>query len=690
MPNNMKWWEDPVLQPFFKSANTPSMKTEYTVSGADGKIQPNKPIDAIQTNQGLRMIHEGELKVSSPDGRFAVVPAKQIGQPALQQLEQQAKVPGFAQGVNAGITGILNGIGTLNAPANATVNAAKTASKPAPVISQNTPTDYHTLNIPTLTPAPENQGITYPTTNVTTAGGTQPKPAPVAPTPGVADQTLGTDIIRNYATGQGPYIQAITNNMMQRQGAAATAATAALKQQEAMGGMSAEQIASAQNIRQRDVGEQQSALEAQLAQTAESTQLGAAGQLQQIGTQANETDYQRTTAAEALNYNRQMTLATTQLNSGDYADAASTLNKLYPGSKIDFSSLVTDKNAAKVASAVSAIANYSSMPGMTADNAYAIMQKTGQLDGSNLSESDFRTMFAANQIQSDPIASIFANISDNSISSIIGETGGLIANTPENKAEIKRELGMLALTGGFSAQTGIDASKLNAAKYPMLYLAFGETASGEAAGYTFAGRTGDTFTFKDAASGKTITKNLTQVENSTDFATLAGVTPKTFTPDAGMTFTGGASGNTLGKFNESGLVWTAEGQTQSLSAGQNITLGSNFTVQNGSNVIPAGNYITNEDKTIGEKTVKTITAVGGANDGQVYVINDVFMNGSGPFSYKYDMQPDGSLKSTLLANGKIMGYRILMPDGSIDVQDSTGKYTETIRAGGGIRGRNDR
>lgn len=576
-------WDDPIFKPYFAAYQGKAKKPQVSLTGMGpgGTVDPNKPVDMINTTDGPKMLHEGELRITLPDGRFAVVPAKDVGPAALQQIQGQAQVGGYAAGKPLDqVT-----IDPKKAPLIAPIVSQPFSQAPAP---GGTTTDSAGTTIMPILQAPTVKAAPSPATS-----------APQAPPSG---QFNPQDVISSYAQGNGPYIQAITNQTLQNQGAAAAAGTAALGQKEAMAGMSPEATATAEAVRQRDVESQLGKTSADLATQAESTQLGAATTLQQIKTQQEQTQY-----------DRNMALVNTQLNAGDYTNAAETLKTLYPTSKIDFSSLITAKNQAQVASAVSTLANYASTPGMTFDEAYNLMDKTGALAGTNLSKTDAQKMFQADQIQSDPIASLFANVSDSSIKSIIGEAAGSLSET--DIPEIRHELGMLALTGGFSPQTGIDASKLTAAKYPKLYQAFGETATGEAAGYSFdpkTGRSGDKFTFKDAASGKTITKTLDQVQNNQDFATLAGVPYKPFTPDAGTWSTD----NSMGMFDEAGRIWkTSAGTkqtTQTLSPGERITLGSDFTVQNSSVNVPAGNYVVNTDK--------TITAVGGDNDGKTYVI----------------------------------------------------------------------
>lgn len=63
--------------------------------GEDGVLQRSMPTMMVNTQQGPRMIHEGEEIIRRPGGRTQVVPARQS---ALMQFEQKRRVPGYKPG----------------------------------------------------------------------------------------------------------------------------------------------------------------------------------------------------------------------------------------------------------------------------------------------------------------------------------------------------------------------------------------------------------------------------------------------------------------------------------------------------------------------------------------------------------------------------------------------------------------
>jgi len=76
------------------------MKPAYTGLGEDGKLQPNNPVDMAQTDRGVRMIHEGEIKYTTKDGKLVVIPASRVSQSMLKEIESEGNIPGYQLGVN--------------------------------------------------------------------------------------------------------------------------------------------------------------------------------------------------------------------------------------------------------------------------------------------------------------------------------------------------------------------------------------------------------------------------------------------------------------------------------------------------------------------------------------------------------------------------------------------------------------
>ena len=76
--------------------NQPS-QMQFTGYGEDGILQPDKPTEMVNTTEGQRLIHEGEVKVQYPDGNTVVVPAKDLPQKKLQKLQEKG-MKGFQAG----------------------------------------------------------------------------------------------------------------------------------------------------------------------------------------------------------------------------------------------------------------------------------------------------------------------------------------------------------------------------------------------------------------------------------------------------------------------------------------------------------------------------------------------------------------------------------------------------------------
>jgi len=95
MPSNYDWLKKPqAKQPKKNNAMTamPAGMRISTGYGSDGILQPGKPTNMFQTNQGRRLVHEGEELMKNPDGSMRV-----FSQPELQQF-QNSGMPGYQNG----------------------------------------------------------------------------------------------------------------------------------------------------------------------------------------------------------------------------------------------------------------------------------------------------------------------------------------------------------------------------------------------------------------------------------------------------------------------------------------------------------------------------------------------------------------------------------------------------------------
>jgi hypothetical protein len=456
MADLTKWWEDPIFQPFFQDIKKSAPQTtEYTGAGDNGIVEPQKPIDAIQTNNGLRMIHEGELKVVGPDGKFAILPANMVGQDALSQLEKQSKVPGFASGILAGIpqaaaldafnaaagknntspipagtssVSPLSMLSPVSSVVGAASNVAGQVARP-PVIAP-IPTITKPAQIKTPDAIVQDQNYVIPTLSPTNQPAATETKTPVPTTP--SDQDISAGIIRNYATGEGPYLQNIANRALQDQGAAGAAGTAALRQELTMAGATPEALQTAEAVRARDVGSESSKLQGTLAGQAMSEQLDAAQTLNTISANKENTDF-----------NRQILAATTAFSSGDVEGGARIFNSLYPDAKIDFSKLATSANQADFTDGMSTITQYSTT-GMTMDQLDPIFQRLGIYDKTGLTKDQVKGVLEDARMQSNPITRQIMTMSDDAIRYAFPE-----ANSADY-SKIRSGIAKFTLLGGVS------------------------------------------------------------------------------------------------------------------------------------------------------------------------------------------------------------------------------------------------
>ena len=537
---------------------------DYTGPGDDGQIDPNRPSETILTNDGTKFLHDDELKIVLSDGTMVVIPSKDIPQDMLELLEKQSGKGGFASG---GIIDPITGKTTTIDP-NATSTIQSAASQKAPVLTpqQSAPKTILPPAVSASAPA-ASPATTTPATQTpaeTPAASVQPSSIASETMAGLAAQQQWDRLSQGQTIAQNPNLTS----------SGATALQDTLRDQQG-----SKTAATAATLAQNDITNKQ-------------------------------------------------TLLQTQLSSGDYKDAAATMAILYPGSNIDFSSLITAKNAANLTSAMSSITTYATTAGMTVDKAYDLMNKSGALTGTNLSKTDFTNLFNAAQVQADPIAKLFAGVTDAGVSDLITaynsnpNVTNKIPTDATTAATLKSELAMFALQGGYTA-SGLDPTKFtsaDAASMPLLQKLLGQGSTSTYANYTFKSKNADgSYTFTDN-NGKTISMSSAQVAFDPTLSGLAGVPTQTFNADAtyGSSTAKGGGGSL---FNEGGNIWTAQGQTEAIPAGTQFTLDNAFGVQNSNVQVPKGDYVSNPDQTIGGITIKSITAVDGPNAGKTYVIN---------------------------------------------------------------------
>jgi hypothetical protein len=567
------WWQDPMYAGIFKDQQTATI--EPTGAGEDGKIQPLNPVGMLNTTQGPKMLHEGELQITNPDGSFAVIPSTMLPQSILRAMEQKSKMGGFASG----------GSGQL-------VEEPKYVEQP----KQQT-------NLGAIAP-PSNtqiQSLPNPVTQKT------PQPAGVLPpiTPAVrGDQDVATDVIRDYATGKGPYLQSLLNTALTKQGAAGAAGTAAMKQELAMAGAGQDALQTATAVRQRDVESQNAQLEADIANQAMEKQLGAAGTLSNIATAKEQTAYERQRYAEErdyerqkyeneTNYNRNLTAATTAFNAGDYENAAVLFKQAFPNSNVDFSKIKTQAEQQAFGDAVSNIQTWATTSDMSFEELDPILEKAG-IYKSGVTKEQARSMVQDIRNQTNPITAAAATFSDKNIKTLWPDLD------EKQYPTLRNELVQLAVLGGASKDGTIDTSKISTTSMPTLSKLLGietETPEELFSGYKLvtADKTNDVYTFADK-NGNLFNFNGEQVSSNQALSSIskgAGQAPTEAWADKGMIY-GSDKDNVYADqpnmFAAAGGVWTGKGKQTFLKEGEKVTLTQSFGVQDTNLSIPAGNY----------------------------------------------------------------------------------------------------
>ena len=79
------------------SGAQPPIKSQFTGYGEDGQLQPGNPVEMVNTQNGQKLIHEGEVKIQYPDGTTTVIPAKDLPQDKLRKMQEKG-MQGFQAG----------------------------------------------------------------------------------------------------------------------------------------------------------------------------------------------------------------------------------------------------------------------------------------------------------------------------------------------------------------------------------------------------------------------------------------------------------------------------------------------------------------------------------------------------------------------------------------------------------------
>ena len=313
---------------------------QYTGAGPDGVVQPNKPAFVDQTSQGPVVGHEGEIKVEMPDGNVVMLPQNEVAtlaqkygwkgfevggsyaqhmtpkapESARVGMEKAKSDPGaYARAMtptqavggraakdaaDAAMKNPVNGpsaaqtaqsVGALEKQKRiAAMKAGTTGLDPASQTGQATTASVERAKRIAAMKAGDPNALLDPAKQSAQAMSDRPVPGsrviappPEETPPSAADgyTKTGMDIIKGVATGESPVYDTFWNRAVGEQAGAGAASAAALKQEAAQAGMTAEQSMSGQRSSARDVESARASLLGDLAESAGTMSLNAAGQL---------------------------------------------------------------------------------------------------------------------------------------------------------------------------------------------------------------------------------------------------------------------------------------------------------------------------------------------------------------------------------------------------------------------------
>ena len=92
------------------------LSMSYTGTGPDGVLQPSNPANMVKGPNGqTSMTHEGEIEIRLPDGTTAVIPANEVPQQFLQNIQKRTGMKGYQSGT-PGIGGLGGAFDNITKP----------------------------------------------------------------------------------------------------------------------------------------------------------------------------------------------------------------------------------------------------------------------------------------------------------------------------------------------------------------------------------------------------------------------------------------------------------------------------------------------------------------------------------------------------------------------------------------------
>ncbi len=380
----------------------------YTGRGANGILEPEKPVGFDNSSGRTVVIHEGENVQDTPNGRM-VTPARltplntEAEQQHAQQMEQQMQLPGMATGGIIEPNGALRGLNPLHDNQNkpqTQVPAVNRFQQPfVPPVKQPMNTVGSKVVMPKFGQAPANtmqssSQLAPPAQNTTPLPALgQPKQLESNKVMGfeqnqinpTAKQPIGMNTIQKVAQGEKSYIDdlysKLGNQYMGRLGAKQAAQTAASQQQGAQMGLSNAVQNTLGAVQDRNQSMEAGAIQSDLA-------------TQQAQQTASE---QKQAIQQVIQGKKEAIKDLIGLGGVDnLAQAEKFAKEVYGTDVYGLGNIANDQK-------MTALAKYTAIPGMSAQGALDLAIQNGDLERYGLTEEQAKNIIAPLILGSDPI-----------------------------------------------------------------------------------------------------------------------------------------------------------------------------------------------------------------------------------------------------------------------------------------------
>jgi hypothetical protein len=290
----------------------------FTGYGQDGALQPQNPTGmATGPNGETAMVHEGEIQIRMPDGTNAVIPANEVPQEFLQNIQKRTGMKGYALGTR---------LDEARTAISSTVDAMRPTygTKTADAVSApQTTTNLQSFQMPgTETKTADNVSAKDPVPSFQMPGATmkaadtitaqtptvdlpnidpmkvhkQPDATPTpttAQTPSLDRFNQSMNQLGQFAQGYSPHGDKIRMEEQERMKAEEQAAKGSLSQTMAQQGIQGREALTEQAMQGREIGQQQATIEGQIRKQEQAQAFSAAQQLPGLALQGDAAEFAR-------------------------------------------------------------------------------------------------------------------------------------------------------------------------------------------------------------------------------------------------------------------------------------------------------------------------------------------------------------------------------------------------------------